>query len=556
MRKLIFSVLIFSGCVQPDSAPTPAQAFESFVNDFTTSTEQMESEGDLSASFFSQQQAQTREWLARLHQIDTTQLSPADRVDWLFARTILRGRQLELEQIRPWTKDPRVYMNFLPLSRILESADNDSVKSIRLTKHLRLITSQLQNGLNQIDVNVPRFRALSLHMAENSVELFQGQLQAFIQSTGGKDSSLVVARHEALQSVLDFITFLRDSLPQKPQGNFAIGRAVYDSLLQDHFLLGHDADYWYNYGWEKYNETFNELEALASNLHPSKSWLELANEIKKEGPAPEEMIAAHQKWVDLSREHLIAKNLMPVPWKESVKVVPREPYLRKTSYYGNFSLAKGLSADSTFRSEWRINPFESQWSQAQKESYLIEHDWGVIIVTAPHETYGGHHVQGLYQWHNPRPLRRKFGTSLFAEGWGLYNEQLMTETGFLPNDRIRLRQLQLRLWRNARVIYDIGMHTGRMRYDAAYALMTKGVGFQDWAAESEIDAAIGNPGYFIGYYLGMDAILKMRKRYQELKGDQFSLSEFHERLLAIGNMPPALMERSLFEAEPAETANP
>ena len=41
----------------------------------------------------------------------------------------------------------------------------------------------------------------------------------------------------------------------------------------------------------------------------------------------------------------------------------------------------------------------------------------------------------------------------------------MLETGFYPNDKIKLRQLQLRLWRNARVIYDIGMHTEKMTYE-------------------------------------------------------------------------------------------
>ena len=42
--------------------------------------------------------------------------------------------------------------------------------------------------------------------------------------------------------------------------------------------------------------------------------------------------------------------------------------------------------------------------------------------------------------------------------FGLYNEQLMLETGFYPNKKIKLRQLQLRLWRNARVIYDVDIN--------------------------------------------------------------------------------------------------
>ena len=292
-----------------------------------------------------------------------------------------------------------------------------------------------------------------------------------------------------------------------------------------------------------------QLEALANEIDPDKTWQELATEIKNEYPEPHEMIAAHQLWVDSSKAHILNNDLIPIPWKERVQVVPRAEYLRKTSYYGNFSRAQGKDKDSIFTAQWMINPYEDQWDEKTKQEYLVEHDWGVIIVTAPHEAYGGHHVQGLYQMHNPSKLRRENGLSMFSEGWGLYNEQLMSETGFFPSKRIHLRQLQLRLWRNARVVYDVGMHTGKMTYEEAITMMTDKVGFLRWAAQLEVDSASERPGYFIGYFMGMSEILKMRTRYQEKMGERFTLSDFHEKLLKIGNMPPKLMEASLFRSE-------
>jgi uncharacterized protein (DUF885 family) len=205
----------------------------------------------------------------------------------------------------------------------------------------------------------------------------------------------------------------------------------------------------------------------------------------------------------------------------------------------------GKDDSGIFTAKWMINPFEDQWDEQTKQEYLVEHDWGVIIVTAPHEAYGGHHVQSLYQMHNPSKLRRENGLSLFSEGWGLYNEQLMRETGFFPNKRIELRQLQLRLWRNARVIYDVGLHTGKMSYEEAISLMTDRVGFLRWAAQLEIDAACARPGYFIGYFVGMNEILKMRDDYKRQLGNEFTLSKFHEALLKIGNMPPSLIRKEL-----------
>ncbi|MDX1940337.1 MAG: DUF885 family protein, partial [Saprospiraceae bacterium] len=81
----------------------------------------------------------------------------------------------------------------------------------------------------------------------------------------------------------------------------------------------------------------------------------------------------------------------------------------------------------------------------------------------------------------------------------------------------------------------------------AVQLMTDRVGFLRWAAQLEVDSASSRPGYFIGYFMGMSEILKMRDEYKKAKGDAFSLKEFHEKLLKIGNMPPALMREALFQ---------
>ena len=75
--------------------------------------------------------------------------------------------------------------------------------------------------------------------------------------------------------------------------------------------------------------------------------------------------------------------------------------------------------------------------------------------------------------------------------------------------------------------------------------MVEKVGFLRWAAQLEVDSASERPGYFIGYFMGMSEILKMRAEYKALMGDRFTLSEFHEKLLKIGNMPPALMREAL-----------
>jgi hypothetical protein len=556
MRYLILCLaagILLAGCNTPKqertSEPEARAQLEEFVKGLGPSRGRGQgiARDSMNRASFATALQRTRDQLTALRSIDTSKLAGDDLIDWKFAHSILRGREIDQASYEPWKRDPRIYMAFTGISGVIHGPGETAAKITQVEERLSMAVAQLKNGKQQLEVYVPRFQELGLFMAENGLVLFDQEIPAFIRSAGKEGARLTGPTKEARAALAAFIDFLKKELPKKPEGNFALSAASYNEMLSDQYLLGCNADSLLAFGWYHFEKTVAELEEVARRIDPSKTWQQLAIDIKNKYPAPDKMIEAHQLWVDKAGEHIRKNNLIPIPWKEQVKVVPRAEYLRKTSYYGNFSFARGMDADSVYRSEWRINPFEDQWDAQRKQEYLVEHDWGVIIVTAPHETYAGHHVHGLYQANNPRPLRKSNSISLFSEGWGLYNEQLMRETGFLPNDSILLRQLQLRLWRNARVIYDVGLHTGKMNYEEAISLMTDRVGFLRWAAQLEVDACCAAPGYFIGYFTGMMEILRMREDYKKLKGDQFSLSEFHEKLLQGGSMPTSLMREALWE---------
>ena len=540
-----------------DKFKTLVDKFNNKKNDFSSNLERS------SETYIFEKLKETKKELEILRSVDIRNLSKEDQIDYKFIESILVGKEIEYEEIQSWKRDPRDYMNFRQISNNYNSRMTCEDQYDYLLEYLPVVLNDLKFAMLQIDTYVPRFQELGLYMAENSMSIFRldiGEL-TYSCSGGGMDwediesndwvedpgkNKIDSLNREIIVQLELFIDFLKNELPKKEKSSFSIGKATYNKMLKNQFLLDYNDETLWEFGWKEFNNTVSKMDALAKEIDPNKSTSELLIDIKNEYPLPDSMIQDHQFWVDKAAEHIKSNNLIPIPWNERVNVVPREEYLRKTSYYGNFSRSRGEDNEGFFTSEWKINPFENQWDDKTKNEYLVEHDWGVIIVTAPHETYAGHHIQGLYQMHNPRELRRNNGLSLFSEGWGLYNEQLMLETGFYPNKKIKLRQLQLRLWRNARVIYDVGMHTGKLSYEDAINLMTDRVGFLRWAAQLEIDSSSSRPGYFIGYFMGMTEILKMRDEYKKMMGEDYNVSDFHEKLLKIGNMPPSLMKEALF----------
>jgi len=552
MKKIILFISFLIGC---NGNYNDEKKFSDFVESFNSKSDNLTFNVDrLSEDVILQQLSETKEKLKILRTIDINALEKETKVDYKFIESILVGKEIDLEEIQSWKKDPRDYMNFRQISNNYNSRMACEEKYDYLLEHLPVVLNDLKFAMVQIDSYVPRFQELGLYMAENSMSIFSHDISELTYSCQENRDWVEDPRADKIDSLNKeiilqlelFIDFLKNELPNKEKSSFFIGKETYNKMLKNQFLLDYNDETLWEFGWKEFNNTLDKMDALAKEINPDKTTQDILVDIKNEYPHPDSMIQAHQYWVDKSGEHIKSNNLIPIPWKERVNVVPREEYLRKTSYYGNFSRSRGVDDEGYFTSEWKINPFEHQWDQKTKDEYLVEHDWGVILVTAPHETYAGHHIQGLYQMHNPKELRRNNGLSLFSEGWGLYNEQLMLETGFYPNKKIKLRQLQLRLWRNARVIYDVGMHTGKLSYEDAISLMTDKVGFLRWAAQLEIDSSSSRPGYFIGYFMGMIEILEMREDYKKLKGENYSISDFHEKLLKIGNMPPSIMREALF----------
>ena len=172
-----------------------------------------------------------------------------------------------------------------------------------------------------------------------------------------------------------------------------------------------------------------------------------------------------------------------------------------------------------------------------------------LATTTYHEANPGHHFQiTLEQEMQDRPRLRRFGGilagSASVEGWGLYSERLADEMGLYEDDMERLGMLDGQAHRSARLVVDTGIHAlGWSRDRSVAALEEAGVPHTD--AVIETDRYITLPGQALSYKIGQLEIERWRREAAEREGAEFSLKRFHDRLLALGSLPLAAMEREL-----------
>src|SRR5205807_5189100 len=91
-----------------------------------------------------------------------------------------------------------------------------------------------------------------------------------------------------------------------------------------------------------------------------------------------------------------------------------------------------------------------------------------------HEAMPGHYLQLAHanQFRAPTLVRAIFQSGTFSEGWAVYTEQMMAESGY-GGPEVKMQQLKMRLRTIANAIIDQSIHAGNMTEEQAMDLMTR-----------------------------------------------------------------------------------
>jgi uncharacterized protein (DUF885 family) len=191
------------------------------------------------------------------------------------------------------------------------------------------------------------------------------------------------------------------------------------------------------------------------------------------------------------------------------------------------------------QARYLITDVDPKWGEKQKSEYLSSLNFPQMWATSIHEAYPGHFVQGAFLKQVTSNVRKTWAIApaSFVEGWAHYTEQMMMEEGFGAGDpKMKLGQLAEALLRLCRFVVGIRLHTDGMTVDQATRFFMDNGYMGETPARIEAERGTFDPTYLV-YTVGKLAILKMREDYKRYRKDDFSLQEFHDRLLSNGFAP-------------------
>jgi uncharacterized protein (DUF885 family) len=172
---------------------------------------------------------------------------------------------------------------------------------------------------------------------------------------------------------------------------------------------------------------------------------------------------------------------------------------------------------------------------------------GGMESTFLHEAIPGHHYQiSLQQENTSLPKFRRFAWyGAYGEGWALYTESLGKELGLYTDPYQYMGALGDEIHRAIRLVVDVAMHTGKMTREEAITYIMNNEANDEQGATAEIERYMALPAQALNYKIGALKIRELRNKYQQMLGNKFSLSAFHDEFLKDGCMPLEIVEKKM-----------
>jgi len=506
--------------------------------------------GDHGPTARARQERMLREALAQLGAMDSAGWSLDARIDHTLVVRLARSFLREFEKLRNYERSPGMYVNeclggvFLLLMRDFAPF---RVRMRSALGRLEEVPRVLGQGKeNIIPERVPKVWAeIALEGAKRGMVLFQVVIPLLALRTPHLFPRVVRASRRAARALRGYVAFLEGEVLPQARGEFAVGKDLFEEMLREDHLLDYTADELLEVGWKLLRDTRAQMETLAAKVAPGKTAREIIDEAKKDHPSPRELLAAYRREMERARRFVQEKGIVTIPEGETLRIRPTPPSMRPVIPYAAYMMPGPLEKkqEGTFL----VTPVDRLAPRRVREEKLRGHYRAKIPITALHEAYPGHHLQLVYANRHAKTLPRKVGSalsSLFVEGWAFYCEELMESLGFLDQPVQKLARLQDQLWRAARIVLDVSLHTGKMTVDEAIEFLVKEVGLERPNATAEVRRYTGSPTQPMSYLIGKLEILKVIEEYKRCRPGA-SLREIHDAILSCGSLPPKLLRERL-----------
>ena len=452
----------------------------------------------------------------------------------------IRGATFRLEHEQPHVRNPAYWLShvFQGLYAMLARRNGGMAeRAPAALERLRAVPAFLDAARDTLVEPPSVFVDTTLGMLGGGGELVVQLVAALEPESPELRADLHEAAGKALEALKRFGTALRDEIePASDPHAFAVGEDQFTRRLHHEHALTASAPELWRYGLHLQEETEAELAALAERMG-ARPWRELVEELRGDAPDLETLLPVYRAELDRAHAFVAERELVSIP-HDPVDVVPTPAFLVALVPFAAYEPPPIFLSEQTGR--FYVTQPDASAPPEVRARQRRGHCRHAIPAMVAHEAYPGHHLQLATAQGLASQVRRHIWTPVMVEGWALYCEQLMDESGYYGEEHARLFRMVNLLWRAIRIVLDVGLHTRGMAPAEAVDYMVEHLPIERASAEAEVRRYCAYPTYQLCYAVGRRELLRLRDAYRERAGASFRPKAFHDELLSYGGLPVSL----------------
>ena len=555
----------FAATWEEDLARAPASASYLGIKD------QQDQWNEVSEAFQLESLEITRQRLAFIEGIDTTELSPERQLSYRLYRLDLertlagapyRHHRYIIHQFRgPHTSPISLLVNVHTIDSVQDASDYIA-RLNNLPQYFDSVIEQIQirmeKGLYLVDWMIPKIAESAGNVLEGvpfddtdtaSViwDDFTTKLDALAVEPAAKEDLLEAARSALLSSVKPAYERLIEVVQSQQEvapaddgvWRFPDGDAFYANRLRAVTTTDLTPEEIHQAGLANVERLHREMRAVMAELGERGNLADFLNRVRNDASLRfDNTDKGRAAYLDAARAAIdeMAKRLPEyfglLPASDLV-VKPVEAYRER-------------SAGKAF--------YQSPPPDGSRPGiyYANLYDLDAMPITdlealAFHEGLPGHHLQLSIsaELEGVPDFQRHTRFTAFTEGWGLYSEYFAKEMGFYQNPYSNFGRLAMELWRAARLVVDTGLHYKHWTREEAVAYLIANTPNAEYDCQRAIERYIAMPGQATAYMIGKLRIVELRDMAQEALGEQFDIRAFHDTVLGSGAVPLDQLEANV-----------
>ncbi|NYE62694.1 uncharacterized protein (DUF885 family) [Duganella sp. 1224] len=492
------------------------------------------------------------DWLQRFGAVKTNQLSAKQRTDLGMLVNKLEADRWRLTTLREWEWNPASYNVAGPIDLVLHTEYAAQPQRLRtLLKRIASIPAYYDAARANIVNPTREHTRLAIAQAPGVQALLtevDKVAQASILTPVEKQlyTQRVNAALTAIDNYVAFLTEMDKQMDTRGRRTFRLGKELYEQKFAYDIQSGSTAEQTYQKALAAREELLANMDKLSDELwdktmgstaKPSDRFAKIGmviDKLSERHVAREEFVNEIKRQIPVLQDWVVSHNLLTLDPNKPLEV-------RATPAYAAGVAGASIDAPGPYRPQdrtfYNVTPLDGATPEAA-ESSLREYNYWILQILNIHEAIPGHYAQLVYANRSPSIVKSIFGNGAMVEGWAVYGERMMLESGYGDNaPEMWLMWSKWNLRSVTNTILDYSVHVLGMTEEQAIDLLTRQAFQTRSEAVEKWHRVQVSSVQLTSYFSGYSEIMELREQRKQQLGASFNLKQFHEQFLSYGSAP-------------------